>query len=113
MATPEVKVKSEIRRVLRESGAYWHSPVQNGMGTPALDFHVCHRGFYAGIEAKAKSGKPTPRQIETMCDVVRAGGSVFLIDGDTTELMQWLTHPRTTVFPTWLLAHLGDRPALK
>ena len=90
MSTPEGKVKDSIRTLLKASGAYWHMPVQNGLGKPALDFHVCHRGRYAAVEAKAPGKKPTPRQVITMDEIVRAGGRVFLIDGDLTELDNWL-----------------------
>jgi hypothetical protein len=90
MSTPEGKVKDRIRSLLKQYGAYWHMPVQNGLGKPALDFHVCHRGRYGGVEAKAPGKKPTPRQLETAKDIEAAGGVVFFIDGDTTELEHWL-----------------------
>ena len=77
--TPEAKVKERIRNLLKAHGAYWHSPVQNGMGTPALDFHVCHKGRYAGIEAKAPTKHLTPRQEITRREIGRAGGVVFVI----------------------------------
>lgn len=93
--TPEGKVKEAVKKLLREHGAYWHMPVQNGMGAPALDFHVCHNGRYAGIETKAKGKHATVRQNATMMSVMRAGGSVFLIDdsegADMAALVSWLT----------------------
>ena len=105
--TPEGRVKDKVRKKLKAASAYWHMPVQNGMGKPALDFHVCAKGFYAAVETKAPGGKPTARQVLTAAEVVRAGGSFFLIDGDTQELEMWLADPATRRFPTWLLAHLG------
>lgn len=93
--TPEGKVKDAVKKLLREHGAYWHMPVQNGMGSPALDFHVCHNGRYAGIETKAKGKHATERQLRTMREMRRAGGSVFLIDDpvgqDMAALISWLT----------------------
>jgi hypothetical protein len=92
--TPEGKVKQAVKDLLRSHGAYWHMPVQNGMGDPSLDFHVCHLGRYASIETKALGKSWTPRQLLTKEKIERAGGRVFLIDGDLTELKQWLSlHP--------------------
>jgi len=118
MATPEGKVKEKVRRVLKTGGAYWHMPVQNGMGKPALDFHNCipviitqdmvgaRIGLYVGIETKAEGGEPTARQLATMAEIVKAGGSVFLIDGDTSELEEWMVHPKLSTFPTFLFTYL-------
>ncbi len=95
--TPEGKVKLAVDKVLVSAKAYKHKPVMNGMGAPALDYHVCHRGVYAGIETKARDKKPTVRQIRTMKDVVAAGGAVFLIDSDDgkdfSQLQGWLLQP--------------------
>lgn len=90
MSTPEGKVKDLIRATLKSHSAYWHMPVQNGLGKPALDFHVCHRGRYAAVEAKAPGKKPTPRQQQTIVEIEAAGGRVFVVDGDLTELDHWL-----------------------
>lgn len=74
--------------------AYWHMPVQNGMGAPALDYHVCHRGQYAGVETKAPGKRPTARQLATMRGIHRSGGTVVLIDGrNLSELGDWLAAP--------------------
>jgi hypothetical protein len=72
-------------------------PVQNGMGEPALDFHVCHGGYYASIETKAFGKHPTPRQMQTIEKIIGAMGSVFLIDSkdglDFAALKGWLRRP--------------------
>ncbi len=95
--TPEGKVKSAVDDALRKAGAYKHKPVMNGMGEPALDYHVCHRGIYASIETKDKGKHPTPRQTRTMRNVIASGGSVFLIDSaesnDMAQLRGWLVYP--------------------
>lgn len=95
--TPEGKVKLVVGKALLSAGAYKHMPVQNGMGAPALDYHVCHRGIYAAIETKAL-GKPlTVRQVRTMKEVKAAGGALFVIDDtkgdDIAQLQGWLMHP--------------------
>lgn len=93
--TPEGKVKEAVKKLLKEHGAYYHMPVQNGMGAPALDFHVCHNGRYAGIETKAKGQPATVRQQRTMREIMLSGGSLFLIDStdgaDMAALFSWLT----------------------
>jgi hypothetical protein len=97
VSTPEGKVKSDVDKQLAAGGAYKHKPVMNGMGAPALDYHVCHRGFYAGIETKAPGKHPTVRQIRTMREVLAAGGSLFLIDHgssvDFAQLVGWMLNP--------------------
>jgi hypothetical protein len=90
MSTPEGKVKEQVKRVLKKRGVYWHCPVQNGMGAPSLDFICCFRGNFVAIETKAPGKKPTPRQLLTIADIEASGGKVFVIDGDTTELEDWL-----------------------
>ena len=88
--TPEGKTKVAVKAVLRAHGAYWHCPVQNGMGAPSLDFICCFKGRYFAVETKAPGKKPTPRQEITISEIRDAGGKVFVIDGDCSELDDWL-----------------------
>jgi hypothetical protein len=89
--TPEGRVKAKVKRVLEWYRAYYHMPVQNGMGKPSLDFIGCSNGFYFGVETKAPGEKPTKRQEVTIDEILRAKGKVFVINGDCTELEAWLT----------------------
>jgi hypothetical protein len=95
--TPEGRVKDIVNSALKNAGAYKHCPVGNGLGAPALDYHVGHNGFYAGIETKALGKRPTDRQVQTMIEIRDAGGSLFMIDGpdsmDFAALQGWLKHP--------------------
>lgn len=88
-------------------------PVQNGMGEPALDFHVCHRGMYAAIETKAPGKKPTPRQMQTIRKVVASGGSVFVIDStdgaDLAALVMWLAFPTPGTHSPMVPSLLGEK----
>ena len=84
--TPEGKVKEDIKKMLRKYDAYWFMPVSNGMGAPSLDFLVCVRGMYVGIEAKAPGKKATARQVMTMDSIRDSGGYAFVCDGDIKEL---------------------------
>jgi len=89
----EYLVKNKVKKLLSEFNAYYHMPVQNGMGAPSLDFICCHRGCYFGIETKAGNKKPTPRQENTMNQIRLAGGLAFLVNEveGLDELREWLT----------------------
>ena len=97
--TPEGRIKHLTKQSIVGSGAYYHMPVQNGMGSPTLDLNGCQRGYYFAVECKAPGAKPTKRQLVTMRAMVHAGASVFLIDGDsrTSEdaslFVEWLKNP--------------------
>lgn len=95
--TPEGKIKTAVKKVLKEYGdyeqasaldgdfdhgkmyAFW--PVSNGMGAPSLDCIVCFYGVFLAIETKAPGKKPTPRQNTTIAQMQCAGGVVLVIDG--------------------------------
>ena len=81
--------------MLNAYGAYYHMPVQNGMGRPTLDIIGCHCGRFFAIETKAKGKVPTPRQAQTINAIACAQGSVFVIDGpgeDFKLLHKWLQY---------------------
>ena len=93
MSTPESKVKLKVKGLLKTHGAYWHCPVQNGLGAPTLDFVGCHLGRFFGIETKAGNKAATPRQENTMHEMEQAGGATFLINEERglDSLRDWLT----------------------
>ena len=82
--TGEGAVKAKVKKILAKYGdeldAFW--PVQNGMGSPALDCIVCYRGIHIEIETKAPGKRPTPRQETTVAKKEKAGAIVFVIDGE-------------------------------
>lgn len=98
MSTPESKVKEKVKAGLKRLCAYWHMPVQNGMGSPSLDFNCCVPliitsdmvgrtiGTYVAIETKAPGKKLTPRQLNTKAAIEAAHGKVLVIDGDLEQL---------------------------
>lgn len=75
MATPEGRLKTEIRRLLRESGAFW-SNVQGGPGSKPgdPDIVVCYKGRYIGIEAKSEDGRQSEIQKTREQEIIDAGG---------------------------------------
>ena len=92
MATPEGKVKAKISALLKthEPALWYYMPVQNGMGKAVLDYIGFDHGRGFAIEAKAPGEEPTDRQNTTIRDMVASGAKVFVIDGDLTELEDWL-----------------------
>jgi hypothetical protein len=95
--TPEGYVKAKVKKVLKpyiDSGVlYGDWPVPSGYGKSGLDFHGCINGWYFAVETKKPGGKPTALQDVTIERIMRAGGSVFVIDGqeDLAMLDAWLT----------------------
>jgi len=89
--TPEGKVKKQVSTLLKSySCLFYTMPVPSGFGESTLDYMGCYRGHYFAIETKAPSKRPTPRQQTVIAQMQQAGGAVFVIDGDLTELKQWL-----------------------
>lgn len=105
-STPEGKVKRQTQVLLHEynvlpaskAGAFpetaqgWYfMPVPCGHGVSGVpDFVGHHKGRFFGIEAKALGRKPTHFQKMQHEAIRDSGGTVFVIDGDTTELENWL-----------------------
>lgn len=81
--TPEGKVKEQVKKLLKAHNAYYHMPVQNGMGAPTLDFICCHNSRFFAVETKALGKKPTKRQEVTMMEIAFAGGFVFVVSCQT------------------------------
>jgi len=78
--TGEGRVKEAVKKLLKQYGAYYHMPVQNGMGKPSLDFIGCHRGMFFAIETKAGKALPTPRQALTIQEMEAASSRCFVIN---------------------------------
>lgn len=92
--TPEARVKRKVSDFLKSvSGLYYFMPVPSGYGESSLDYLGCYNGKFFAIETKKPGGKPTSRQEQIISAIKRSGGTVFVIDGDITELTEWI---RTT-----------------
>lgn len=75
----ESNVKDAVKKYLKEIGAYYFMPVQMGYGAASIDFLVCHKGKFFGIETKRPEVKePSPRQACVMREIAEAGGGVCL-----------------------------------
>lgn len=92
--TPEGEVKKSVKKVLANSKrfGYIHSwwPVPAGYGENHLDCIGCYRGRYFAIETKRPGKTLTVPQAECGREIIAAGGVVFMIDGDTSALEEWL-----------------------
>lgn len=77
--TPEGLIKRALKKYLTEIGAYYYMPVPVGYGAPTIDFLVCHKGKFYGIETKREGvGKPTPRQAHVLNEIVAHGGGAWV-----------------------------------
>ena len=85
-----MSTKAKVKRILNRAEAYYFMPVQTGYGLPTLDFLCFHRGRGFAIETKAPGKKPTRRQEAIIHDIQLSEAKVFVIDGDCTELEEWL-----------------------
>jgi hypothetical protein len=80
-ATPEAKVKKQIRAILDGYGAYYAMPIGSGYGNSGVpDFLVCYKGWFIGIEAKAGQGKVTALQEFNLNKITKAGGVTLVIN---------------------------------
>lgn len=80
--TPEGKIKLKVKKLLSRFKNYCFMPVQTGYGQRTIDFLICCKGRFIGIETKAPGKKPTRLQNDCMCKIEVAGGYCFVVDGD-------------------------------
>ena len=80
MRTPEGKVKAEVKKYLKEIGAYYFMPVQTGYGAAGVDFYICYEGWFIAVETKAGEAVPKPRQRKVLEDVDACGGIALCIN---------------------------------
>ena len=93
MATPESKVKKQVKEILKNLGAYYVMPVTSGYGNSgAPDFLVCYQGKFIGIECKAGKGRLTALQQRNLDQIDLAGGWSFVINEENVEQLVNLVH---------------------
>ena len=81
--TPEGKVKDQVKKYLKDIGAWYYMPVSNGMGRVGCpDILVCHRGIFMAFETKApgKIKNVSPNQAREISDIQRANGLALVVD---------------------------------
>ena len=86
MMTPEGFVKKDVRKYLKNSGAYFFSNTTFGYGGSGQpDITCCLGGKFVGIEVKGPGKVPTTKQYQRMTEIRRHGG--VAIWGDSVELV--------------------------
>lgn len=85
-ATPEVKVKQKVRRILDELHVYYFFPPANGYGRAGIpDIILCCKGAFGAVECKAGKGKLTALQERELDAINAAGGFTFVAREDNLE----------------------------
>ena len=81
----EKLVKEALKKYLKSIGAYYFMPVQMGYGASTIDFFVCHKGKFYGIETKDGAKRATPRQTEVLRQIAVAGGGTWVENSSALE----------------------------
>jgi Holliday junction resolvase len=95
VATPESKVKAQLRKYLDEMDIYHFMPPANGFGRAGIpDIVGCYAGRFVAFECKAGKGKTTALQEREMSHIRAAKGLAFVINEENVhqikELLQWM-----------------------
>ena len=86
MATPESKVKKQVKKILDDLGAYHFSPMMDGYGRSGVpDIIACYKGKFIGIECKSGDNKPTLLQLRNIDDIKRNQGLAIVINEANIE----------------------------
>ena len=90
MATPEAKVKHQIKKLLTKYGAWYYMPVSMGMGKHGIpDFICCMEGIFFAVEAKAGNKQPTDLQKMQLEKIRTAGGMALVINEDNLNELEF------------------------
>lgn len=87
MPTPEGRVKTAVKKVLKEyDNKVWvYMPVSTGYGRKTVDFIICANGWFMAIETKAGNEVPTKLQELCLQQIAEAGGSTFVVQEHNLE----------------------------
>ena len=91
-ATPEGKVKDQIKKLLRDKQIWFFMPVPGRISVHGVpDFICCWNGRFLAIEAKApgRRGNTTPNQDQRIKEIQRADGVALVVD-DVEQLKEVL-----------------------
>jgi hypothetical protein len=81
MATPESKVKDQIKKILKAYDVYYAMPMGTGYGNAGVpDFLCCVNGCFVAIEAKAGKGTTTALQDKNLQQIKDSGGHAYVIN---------------------------------
>ena len=86
--TPEAKVKTKIKAILKAHSIYYAMPIGTGYGNSGVpDFLCCVNGKFVAIEAKAGKGEVTALQLKNLSDINKAGGYTLVIRENNLEYL--------------------------
>ena len=89
MRQPESYEKEEIKFYLETIGAWFTLPYMAGFGKSGVpDIIACIDGLFFGIEVKREGKEPTPRQVERMNEIEKAGG--FAVAGTAAVVIAFI-----------------------
>jgi len=87
-ATPEVKVKTKIKAMLKEHGVYYAMPIGSTFGNSGVpDFLCCVNGTFLAIEAKAGDNQATALQMKHLREIREAGGYGLVINENNLPIL--------------------------
>ena len=90
-ATPEGRVKTKIKKILKDHGVYYAMPIGTGYGNSGVpDFLCCVNGNFLAIEAKAGKGTTTALQEKNLREIKQAGGTAAVIAEEQLEYLEQL-----------------------
>jgi len=90
-ATPESKVKAQLRKKLDALGIYHFMPPANGFGRAGIpDVIGCYNGQFVAFECKAGKGKTTALQEREIGRIQAAKGWAFVISELNVEHVEEL-----------------------
>lgn len=89
-STPEGKIKTEIKKILKDKNIYYHMVNSSGLGSTGFpDFLLIISGVVVTIEAKADAKRaPTIRQQFHMKRLREAGATTLLIHKDNIKYLE-------------------------
>ena len=97
-ATPEAKVKTKIKAILKNYNVYYAMPIGTGYGNSGVpDFLCCIKGKFLAIEAKAGTNQPTELQQKNMRNIREAGGEALVINETGLTMLETLVKKWTGV----------------
>lgn len=94
-ATPESKVKAQVKRILDKHHIYYFMPAANGFGRAGIpDIIGCCGSRFIAIECKAGRGKTTALQDRELERIKEHGGVALVIREDNMneleEVIAWI-----------------------
>ena len=87
--TPEVRVKTVIKKYLTSIGAYFFSPIGGAFSAHGVpDLVGCWRGLFFGIEVKAPGKlKNTTENQRAHLDAIRAADGISIVADDVKTVI--------------------------